>query len=50
MQWLHFDFAQFDTEPEVVVLFKLLSTFDPLPDTLKTHVNDAKAGELLTDI
>ena len=50
MQSLHFDFAELDTEPEVVVLFKLLSTFGPLPDALLKHVDDAKAGELLTDL
>jgi hypothetical protein len=49
VQSLHFDFAELDTKPEVVVLFKLLSTFGPLPDALIKHVDDAKAGELLTD-
>jgi hypothetical protein len=47
---LHFDFAELDTEPGVVVLFKILSTFGPLPDALIKHVDDAKAGELLTDL
>jgi hypothetical protein len=47
---LHFDFAELDTEPEVVVLFKLLSTFGPLPDPLIKHVDDTKAGELLSDL
>ena len=47
---MQFDFAELDTEPEVVVLFKLLSTFGPLPDALIKHVDDAKAGELLTDL
>ena len=47
---MHFDFAELDTEPEVVVLFKLLSMFGPLPDALLRHVDDAKAGELLTDL
>ncbi|KAF1352906.1 calcium/calmodulin dependent protein kinase-like protein [Lizonia empirigonia] len=50
VQSLHFDFAELDTEPELVVLFKLLSTFGPLPDALIKHVDDAKAGELLTDL
>jgi hypothetical protein len=50
VQSLHFDFAELDTEPEVVVLFKLLSTFGPLPDALVQHVNDAKAGELLANL
>jgi hypothetical protein len=45
---LHLDFAELDTEPEVVVLFKLLSTFGPLPDALVWHVGNTKAGELLT--
>jgi hypothetical protein len=47
---LHFDFAELDTEPEVVVLFKLLSTFGPLPGELIKHVDDANAGKLLTDL
>jgi hypothetical protein len=47
---LHIDFAELNTEPEVVVLFKLLLTFGPLPDILIKHVDDAKAGELLTDL
>jgi len=47
---LHFDFAELDTEPEVVVLFKLLSTFGPLPDILIKHVDDANASELLSDL
>ncbi|KAF1831468.1 hypothetical protein BDW02DRAFT_572003 [Decorospora gaudefroyi] len=50
VQALHFDFAELDAEPEVVVLFKLLSAFGPLPDALIKHVDDAKAGELLTDL
>ncbi|KAI0571924.1 calcium/calmodulin dependent protein kinase [Pyrenophora tritici-repentis] len=50
VQSLHFDFAELDTEPEVVVLFKILSTFGPLPDALIKLVDDAKAGELLTDL
>jgi hypothetical protein len=50
VQSFHFDFAELDTEPEVVVLFKLLSTFGPLPDVLIKHVDDAKAGELLTGL
>lgn len=50
MQSLHFDFAELDTEPEVMILFKLLSTFGPLPDALIKHVDDAKSGELLTDL
>lgn len=47
---MHFDFAELDTEPEVVVLFKLLLTFGPLPDALVKHVDDAKAGKLLADL
>lgn len=47
MQSFHFDFAELDTEPEMVILFKLLSTFGPLPHALIKHVDDAKAGELL---
>jgi hypothetical protein len=47
---LHFDFAELDTEPEVVVLFKLLSTSGPLSDALIKHVDDAKAGEILINL
>lgn len=47
---MHFDFAELDTEPEVVVLFKLLSTFGPLPDALIKHVDNAKASELLAGL
>lgn len=47
---MHFDFAELDTEPEVVILFKLLSAFGPLLNTLVKHVNDLKAGERLTDL
>jgi hypothetical protein len=50
VQSFYFDFAELDTEPEVVVLFKLLSTFGSLPDALIKHVDDAKAGELLTGL
>lgn len=47
---MHFDTAELDAEPEVVVLFKTLSTFGPLPDALIQHVDDAKAAELLGDL
>jgi hypothetical protein len=50
VQSLHFDFAELDTEPEVVVLFKLLSTFGPLSDALIKHVDDVKAGEILINL
>lgn len=50
MQSFHFDFEELDTEPEVVVLFKLLSTFGPLPDALTKHIDDLKAGELSADL
>ncbi|KAF1920696.1 calcium/calmodulin dependent protein kinase-like protein [Ampelomyces quisqualis] len=50
VQSLHFDYAELDTEPEVVVLFKLLLTFGPLPDALVKHVDDAGAGKLLADL
>jgi hypothetical protein len=33
-----------------VVLFKLLSTFGPLPDALVKHVNNDEARELLTGL
>jgi serine/threonine protein kinase len=50
VQSLHFDFSELDTEPEMAVLFKLLSTFGPLPGALIKHVDDAKASELLTSL
>lgn len=41
---------ELNTEAKVVVLFTILSTFGPLPDALVQHVDDAKTGELLTDL
>lgn len=41
------DFEKLETEPEPVVLYKLLCVFGPLPDALVKHVNDGEAGELL---
>jgi hypothetical protein len=34
----------------VVVLFKLLSMFGPLPDALVQHVGEEKNGEVLTGL
>lgn len=51
MEALHPDFEQLQkegTEPEQVILYKLLSIFGPLPPELITHVNDEYWGELLT--
>jgi serine/threonine protein kinase len=48
---LHPDFEQLKkegTEPELVILYKLLSIFGPLPQELITHVNDEYWAELLT--
>ncbi|KAF1913102.1 calcium/calmodulin dependent protein kinase-like protein [Ampelomyces quisqualis] len=47
VEWLHADFTALEVEPELVILFKLLSAFGPLPDALMEHVNDAESGELL---
>ena len=50
METLHPDFEQLKkegTEPEHVILYKLLSIFGPLPPELITHVNDEYWGELL---
>ena len=50
MQCFHPDFEELKklgTEPEPVILFRLLSAFGPLPDTLVDHVNDEEAGALL---
>jgi serine/threonine protein kinase len=46
-QCFHPKFGDLDIEPEIVVLFKLLCTFGPLPDALVQHVNDEEAGERL---
>ena len=51
VETLHPDFEQLKkegTEPEQVILYKLLSMFGPLPPELITHVNDVYWGELLT--
>jgi serine/threonine protein kinase len=48
---LHPDFEQLEkegTEPEMVILYKLLSMFAPVPPELITHVNDEYWGELIT--
>lgn len=50
VETLHPDFEQLKkegTEPEQVILYKLLSIFGPLPRELITHVNDEYWGELL---
>ena len=46
-QCFHPDFEELETEPEPVILFKLLSVFGPLPDALMEHVDDEEAGALL---
>ncbi len=51
VETLHADFEQLKkegTEPEQVILYKLLSIFGPLPPELITHVDDEYWGELLT--
>ncbi|KAL6240886.1 hypothetical protein RBB50_012145 [Rhinocladiella similis] len=51
VETLHPDFEQLrkeGTEPEQVILYKLLSMFGPLPPGLITHINDEYWGELLT--
>ena len=51
VETLHPDFEELKkegTEPEQVILYKLLSIFGPLPPELITHVNDDYWGELLT--
>ncbi|XP_014555398.1 hypothetical protein COCVIDRAFT_38903 [Bipolaris victoriae FI3] len=50
VQLLHFDFMELNTEPEVVVLFKLLSTFGPLLDELIKHVDDANAKDVFPNL
>lgn len=50
VETLHPDFEQLKkegTEPEQVILYKLLSIFGPLPPGLITHVDDEYWGELL---
>jgi serine/threonine protein kinase len=51
VETLHPDFQQLKeegTEPEHVILYKLLSMFGPAPPELITHVNNGYWGELLT--
>lgn len=53
METLHPDFQQLKeegTEPEHVILYKLLSMFGPVPPELITHVHDEYWGELLTGL
>jgi len=48
---LHPDFEQLEkegTEPEAVILYKLLSIFGPVPPELITHVNDEYWSQLIT--
>lgn len=51
VETLHPDFEQLKkegTEPEQVILYKLISIFGPLPPELSKHVDDEYWGELLT--
>jgi serine/threonine protein kinase len=51
VETLHPDFQQLKeegTEPEHVILYKLLSMFGPAPPELITHVNNRYWGDLLT--
>ncbi|KAF2790762.1 calcium/calmodulin dependent protein kinase-like protein [Melanomma pulvis-pyrius CBS 109.77] len=50
VQSFYLNFDEVEAEPEMVVLFKLLSTFGPLPDALVKHVNEEKAGQVLTEL
>ncbi|OAK99864.1 hypothetical protein IQ06DRAFT_152156 [Phaeosphaeriaceae sp. SRC1lsM3a] len=50
VQSLHFDFAELDTEPEVVVLLKLRLTFGPQPAGLIEHISNANAGGILAEL
>jgi hypothetical protein len=47
VQCFHPDFKKLDIQPEPVILFKLLSAFGLLPDTLVKYVNNKEAGALL---
>ncbi|GAB7350033.1 hypothetical protein MBLNU459_g0706t1 [Dothideomycetes sp. NU459] len=49
-QWLHLDFDTLETEPEGIILHKLLTAFGSLPDALVSHVDDEQAGTLLKDL
>ena len=51
METLHPDFEHLKdegTEPEQVILYRLLSMFGPVPFELIAHINDEYWGELLT--
>jgi hypothetical protein len=47
VECFHPDFEELDTESELVILYRLLSAFGPLPEALIKHVNDEEAGTLL---
>ncbi|XMA13116.1 hypothetical protein WAI453_005907 [Rhynchosporium graminicola] len=46
-QCFHPDFETLEVEPNLVILFKLLSTFGPLPDALVAHIDASEAEVLL---
>lgn len=51
METLHPEFEHLKdegTEPEQVILYRLLSMFGPVPFELIAHINDEYWGELLT--
>ena len=51
METLHLDFEHLKnegTEPEQVILYRLLSMFGPVPFELIAHINDEYWGELST--
>ena len=47
MEWLHPDFDNLETEPEPVILYKLLTAFGPPPDALISHVAHEQGESLL---
>jgi serine/threonine protein kinase len=47
VEWLHPNFDDQETDPELVILYKLLTGFGPFPKALVSHVNDEQGGALM---
>ncbi|THZ04582.1 hypothetical protein D6C93_02388 [Aureobasidium pullulans] len=47
VEWLHPNFDDLETDPEPVILYKLLTAFGPLPKALVSHINDEQGGALM---
>jgi serine/threonine protein kinase len=47
VEWLHPIFDKLETDPEPLILYKLLTAFRPLPKALVSHVNDEQGSVLM---